>query len=477
MTYERVFEGGPGLDRPIFKYHGPAVDTTLYAAERIARLEDQHQVYVLRHRLLFLLFAVGVICFSVAAGRAYHSRLLGLLGGAFLILSPRIFGEAPNNPVDLPLLSLTAISFLTLQLFLARRSVPRALLHAFVCGLAIDVRLSGVIIAGITLLVLALRAALDRHERGQRDIICGLLVFPGAIGIAVTAFWPTLWPNPPVEFLRAWRTMSRFPWSGEVLYLGKSLPASELPWHYLPVWIAITTPLLYLALAAIGIAGFVRQVVASPRAALQQHQTELIALLWLTLPLTAVIVLRPVVYDGWRHFYFVYPALLLLSLAGLRDAHALALSAAGDYTRRYAGMLLPAIVALSLGDTAAFMIRNHPQEHVYFSSLIGGIRGAEGRFELDYWGAGYKQALERLLAEDKRRDIRIALANRPGTINVLSLRPGLRARLSVVNAPEDADYYLTNHRGKYLEKPSYHEAFSVTVDGVPIVTAYRVKAL
>jgi hypothetical protein len=481
MTYDRVFEGGPGLERPVDKYHGLVIDTILYAAERIARLEDPNPVYLLRHRLLFLLFAVGVICFSVAAGRAYKSRLVGVLGGVFLILSPRILAESFNNPIDLPFLSLMAISFFTLQLFLERKSVPRALLHGFACGLAIDVRLSGVVLPAITLLVLALRAVLDPHERAQRSLLQDFLVFPVATGIAVTAFWPTLWSNPPIEFLQAWRIMSHFPWAGEgVFYLGKSLPGSKLPWHYLPVWIAITTPLLYLALSAIGIAGFVRRVIASPRAALQQHQTELIALLWLILPLAAAIALRPVMYNGWRHFYFVYPALLLLSLAGLRDAHALVSSTAGERARRYAGMLFTGIVVFSLGGTAAFMIRNHPQEYVYFSSSIGGIRGAEGRFELDYWGAGYKQALERLLAEDKRREIRIAVANTPGRINVLSLQRGLRARLIVAEGPEDADYFLTNHynqHGKYPDKPQYPEAFSVTVDGVPIVTVYRVKAL
>ena len=39
-----------------------------------------------------------------------------------------------------------------------------------------------------------------------------------------------------------------------------------------------------------------------------------------------------------------------------------------------------------LAEPLIFQIRNHPNETVYFSPLIGGPRGAFGRFEMDYWG-------------------------------------------------------------------------------------------
>ena len=41
--------------------------------------------------------------------------------------------------------------------------------------------------------------------------------------------------------------MSKYPYSSPVLYEGKYFLPENLPWHYLPVWIGITTPVIVLA--------------------------------------------------------------------------------------------------------------------------------------------------------------------------------------------------------------------------------------
>jgi hypothetical protein len=108
---------------------------------------------------------------------------------------------------------------------------------------------------------------------------------------------------------------------------------------------------------------------------------------------------------------------------------------------------------------------------MYFSSLTGGIRGAEGRFEMDYWGLSYKQALEELLRRDSRDSIRVAFENDPGPLNAAVLPSSLQRRLRVVKRREDADYFLTNHRWRYGEDHP-GEVFSIAVDEVRILTAY-----
>ena len=42
------------------------------------------------------------------------------------------------------------------------------------------------------------------------------------------------------------------------------------------------------------------------------------------------------------------------------------------------------------------MVRLHPYEYVYFNPLIGGVRGAQGKYMLDYWGLAFKQAADEL---------------------------------------------------------------------------------
>ena len=50
---------------------------------------------------------------------------------------------------------------------------------------------------------------------------------------------------------------------------------------------------------------------------------------------------------------------------------------------------------MGLAEPALFCLRNHPNEVVYFNPLLGGPRGAFGRFDLDYWGNCVYQAQQR----------------------------------------------------------------------------------
>ena len=45
------------------------------------------------------------------------------------------------------------------------------------------------------------------------------------------------------------------------------------------------------------------------------------------------------------------------------------------------------------------MMRLHPYEYVHFNRIAGGIKGAQGRFMLDYWGLAFKQAGNELRAK------------------------------------------------------------------------------
>jgi hypothetical protein len=36
----------------------------------------------------------------------------------------------------------------------------------------------------------------------------------------------------------------------------------------------------------------------------------------------------------------------------------------------------------------------HPYEYIYYNSFVGGVSGAEGRFETDYWAISFREAAE-----------------------------------------------------------------------------------
>jgi hypothetical protein len=110
-------------------------------------------------------------------------------------------------------------------------------------------------------------------------------------------------------------------------------------------------------------------------------------------PLLYATIARPTAYNNLRHFIFVLPPLVVLAALGVNwmlerlrgTARTLATAAIGF------GILVPTFR----------MIQLHPYEYIYFNDLSGGVRGADRRFELDYWGTSFGelgQMVERRLA-------------------------------------------------------------------------------
>ena len=60
---------------------------------------------------------------------------------------------------------------------------------------------------------------------------------------------------------------------------------------------------------------------------------------------------------------------------------------------RHVALAAAAALTIGLAEPLVFQIRNHPNQTVYFSPIIGGPRGAFGRYDMDYWGNCILQAV------------------------------------------------------------------------------------
>jgi hypothetical protein len=70
-----------------------------------------------------------------------------------------------------------------------------------------------------------------------------------------------------------------------------------------------------------------------------------------------------------------------------------------------------------------FMLRNHPHEVAYFNALVGGPRGAFGRFDMDYWGCSLVTAMRWSASLARRSGVPLTVAGSPpGTVAVNASR-------------------------------------------------------
>jgi hypothetical protein len=268
---------------------------------------------------------------------------------------------------------------------------------------------------------------------------------------------------------------------GVVLYLGQ-FHSTGTPWHYLPVWMLITTPILFTVYFLIGV------VTTIPRffklAFLQDEKAKMDLLFFLLffLPVLAIIFLRTALYDGWRHLYFVYPAFLLISLKGAYSV--LDMKPVKTDYKAYltAVILLP--FAITFSSLLFFLVKNHPFQYVYFNPLAG--KHVAQKFEMDYWGVSYKQALEYVLKKDSSTKINIAVWDMPGSRNAAIIKPKDRERINYTSF-QDATYFISTGRfnfpaqrpyyTKFLngEFPFLNEIYSIKVGEEKIVRVYQLK--
>ena len=249
-----------------------------------------------------------------------------------------------------------------------------ALLAGLVLGLADDIRIIAPA-AGLLVVVYCL------IRFGRRSMVS--LAFYFAVAAFVTyAFWPFLWKAPLENLAASVNEMSNFPKDVGVLYDGQDLRSVDLPSSYLPTLIAIqlTEPVLFLAALGAGFAIWRKR-----RRELEEGWLLALISGWFVLPLLAIVVLRPTLYDNFRQFLFLLPPLFIFS--------GIALDQLANKLRPLAYALV-LLVLLSPGVFA--IIRSHPYEYVYYNGFVGGLAGAEGRFEMDYWATSYREAVEYL---------------------------------------------------------------------------------
>jgi hypothetical protein len=403
----------------------------------------------------------------------------GFIGSLFLILSPRIFAHSFYNSKDLILLSFMIINMYALVRFFKNKTYLTAIMLGFCTAVVIDTRIVGVYIPFVTLFFLSLEAFksdstgnyVKKHSTVFGVYLVSLLAF-------IYLLWPYLWKNPVKNFLQAFHHMKRFTHEITIFYLGELIKSTELPWHYVPTWIFVTTPFVYTLLFMVGVIGVLTIFLKNPLK-IYNSESEKLNLLILALfsaPLLAVIILHSVLYNSWRHMFFLYPSFIILSLTGFNFLVSIIGKIKTENWKKSLNIGLAALIIINLSSTLLFMIRSHPYQNVYFNCLAG---NAAEKFELDYWGLSYKQALEFILESDKRKIINIAVETSPGEYNAKIIEREDRQRINFVPL-ENADYYISSFRDpaerlndQKKEFPHINEIFSVNVDNLKIIGVYK----
>lgn len=461
------------IDLPDWKdrYYGTALQQPAVMIEHMFGFHlNYQQIFQVKHLYTFLLFFIAAIFFYHLAKGLLGERKWAFLATVMLVLSPRIFGEAFYNMKDLYFVSAFIVNLYFVLGFLKKPNWKWMIGLGLSTGICVNTRVVGGILIVFALLFAFVLSLQNKTWKRVLPLIIGTGCISLGTYILVT---PITWTNTVQEIFNVIKTFSDYvKWPYNFLYLGESVNATNLPWHYMFVFIGVSTPLLYLFLFGLGLvtksAERIRAVKNKEKLDAQFY-VELSCILLIVIPFVYVIISRPVLYTGWRHFYFMYPIMILFAAMGVKWIFEKIQNKKSLY---YAGV---AVLGGYLFVMGGWILKNHPYEYAYFN-VIGKATAAEN-FERDYWGMSSMDCVNFILERDDRPEIKIWA---PMTYVDLILPPEQAERITFLYKEEDitkADYILEAYRDEkesvdYARWNNYRELYRVEVDGIKLQSVF-----
>lgn len=384
------------------------------------------------HLANFLTFQLGMYLLYRLASK-WMSSGAALAVACLFAWQPLLWGHAFINPKDVPFLVffLGSVCFgfemvdAWAQNENRQRTAQKTIIAAFFLGIATSIRVLGPLAAVLT----GLYACIQWKQFNIRTLVKQFWLY--AIAALAISFltWPYLWTDPIQKFIEVFVFMSDNPTRLNVLFGGEHYQAGEVPRRYLPILLGytLTEPFWLLAITG-GLVGFWKS---------DNKQRLILSLLiaWFIIPFTYVLLRRPAMYDGYRHFLFILPPLFLF--AGY--AFELLFSRGKAWQK-----LTISLALLSFGILP--IVQLHPYQYVYYNNFAGGVGGVFRNYETEYWLTCYREAVMRFNDEAPaesqlfvRREPYIAAYYAGPTITIRDFRAAQKEMQS-------GDFYLANTR-------------------------------
>lgn len=362
------------------QYYGPLFYILEYGVSRFAHEALGMPFTAANHLLTLVTATLGLLCTFLLA-ETLSNRRAAAAATMLLFLLPPFLAHAHYNPKDIPLLTLaTAALLFGTWAYRHRRDIDAVLCGIFL-GCAIAMKPTAVVL----LPVIGGALIADMWVRGCGDLRAMIRLVAVAAVASIAGLllgWPTLWRQPGllIEAVRYF-AQGNF-WTGNVLYFRELTLAAELPWHYTPVMLMLSTPLLTLLLAVAGAVLLIGRALVRA----QVFAATLVSL-WIILPL--LLFMKPGLprYDGMRQIFFVVPAIAILGGIGWDHLWRMAArSATGRVIAAGTSLLIVAWLMLEC-------VRIFPYGGSYVNAPARALLGPrlEHTFEIEYWGVAYRE--------------------------------------------------------------------------------------
>ncbi len=444
------------------------IQNTIYAAIEYGFFSNSEKktVFMFRHYLNYFVNFIALI-FLYKIIRLDYSRLYGLLGVGLFISSPKLLPDFIYSPNDIWLLTFLLTSFYFSKIVLLKKKAKDLILMVFFLCIAINVRYIAFYLLPLFFLFYFYQLRNEKKKFLNHLIISIFITY-----LTLTLITPQLWINPfniVGQFIDQLSFDSIDP---KIMFFGNLTNSSNLPWYYLIIWILISTPTLIIIL-------FFSSIFYNFTIFKTNLQTKNINFVYtfafFIIPILAFIIFRPSIFNGWRHFYFIYPFIILLSISSI---YLIKEKVKNINHKKYISLGINIGLIIHFIINFNFIIQSNPYQNVYFNFFS---KKYAYNFELDYFGLSNIELLKYILKREKKDSIIIAgLDSSRPDISLNMLTNSEREKFSYVKLNEleneKIDYFLTHYKfginDLELKKRGLVPLFDITVNDIKISSIY-----
>lgn len=332
---------------------------------------------------------------------------------------------------------------------LISKHLPRPPLHlslklGIAVGLALGLRIGGAFaVIYIILLVLIanyLSTSTLKHKLNDCRQIIVSLIPAGIVAFCLMAvFWP--WAVMRLDhILIATKSFSHFSFDMNTIADGEFMSIGNVPRTYLLEYLCIRLPEIFL----VGIFFAITIVLINiKKHKLKNHLPEVSLAIAVLTPLLFVLLDKPALYNGVRHFTFVIPALAVVAGIGL--------SKGLDILAPYKKLQVTAIglCALLTANTIYTLYALYPYQYLYYNQLAGkDFKDAIHHWEGDYWSSSLIDASKKLTDYINAEEMRLHQQHRVYNVAVCAEtfqgRAYLDQRFNITEDWVNADFYISS---------------------------------
>lgn len=378
------------------KDHGIA---TYYFFSPILKLNSPRVISILWHIYTYSIFFLGAICLFKLVNYLFIDEKVSIIITLLYYISPRILIDSFNNNKDIIFMSILIMMIYFATKFIKEKKIKDGTLFALIAGFVCNVKILGIFFFGIFGL-LYIFDLLVKKEFNKENFKKGFYV--ATFGLFLYIFLtPAIWGSGKFDIINFIKysldNSTNFRGQISVLFEGKMWGGDNppIPWYYLPKLMLMTIPIIVSILFITSLILFIKNIIIKIITKEKYEIVDLIligTLICFIVPFMICVLKHPDIYNGWRHFYFLYGLLFIFVPYSLNK-----ISKKEKINNIFSSLIIITLIV------NVFTICKYTVRNVAYYNILAGRENLAGYYELDYYNTSGKDALNKFL-ENKNLD-------------------------------------------------------------------------